>query len=87
MRERQGWHHQDIVAAIRKRGSSLAELSRSHSYAPRTLQSALHKRWPRGHAIIASFLGVNRHQIWPQFYGPDDRPLRSQRTPKRGGAR
>ena len=84
------WHHQDIVAELRKRGSSLAALSRANGYSSRTLQCCLHKPWPRGNAIIASFLGMTRHQIWPAWYGPDDQPLprtkRAGTPPLKAGA-
>lgn len=74
--------HQEILAAVRIKGSTLAALSREYGYRPNTLQTALHKRWPNGHAIIATFLGKSLHEIWPTFYGPDQ-----QLTPVRKRAR
>lgn len=70
-----GWHPQDVIAEIRKTGTTLAALSRQNGFKDRSLHSALRKRWPRANAIIASHLSVTRHQIWPEWFGPDDRPL------------
>lgn len=82
MAARRIWHAQDIIAEIRKTGSSLARLSRENGFADRSLRTALTKRWPRGNAIIASHLSLTRHQIWPHWFGPNDEllPL-PKRTP------
>lgn len=80
MARRRGWHPQDVIAEIRKSGTTLAALSRENGFKDRSLRTALSKRWPRGNAIIASHLGVSRHQIWPDWYGLDDEllPLRKR---------
>lgn len=70
------WHPQDIIAEVRKTGSSIAALSRDNGYKSRTLQICIQKkRWPRGNAIIARHLGVSRHELWPDWYGPNDELL------------
>ncbi|MBY6244010.1 helix-turn-helix domain-containing protein [Methylosinus sp. Sm6] len=70
-----GWSHQKILFSIRERGSTLAALSREAGYGQRTLHSALYKRHPRAHAVIARFLGVSRHELWPHWYGPSNELL------------
>ena len=87
MAVRRIWHAQDILAEIRKSGTTLAALSRQNGFNPRSLNSALTKRWPRGNAIIASHLGASRHQIWPHWFGPNDEllPL-TKRVPPRKAA-
>ncbi len=87
MAARRIWHAQDILAEIRKSGTTLAALSRANGFSSRSLNSALTKRWPRGNAIIASHLGKSRHQIWPCWFGPNDEllPL-SKRVPSRKDA-
>lgn len=72
---RRVWHAQDVIAEIRKTGTSLAALSRQNGFADRSLGTALRKRWPRGNAIIASHLKTSRHQIWPNWFGPNDELL------------
>lgn len=63
-----GWHPQDIMAAVRKRGTSLQALARKHGFAPTTFNKALTQRFPNAHAIIASFIGIERQSLWPQWY-------------------
>ena len=71
----QGWHQQDIQAEIRKRGTTIAQLSRDHGLDHGTLQSVFYKRYPKGQAIVADFLGLTRHELWPHWYGPNDELL------------
>lgn len=66
----EGWHPQDIIAAVRKRGTSLQRLGLEHGFERTTFNKALHHRFPRSHAIIAEFLGVPRHELWPHWYDP-----------------
>ncbi|EAS2167992.1 transcriptional regulator [Salmonella enterica] len=62
------WHPADIIAALRKRGTSLAALSRDAGLASATLANALHRHWPKGERLIAETLGVTPEQIWPSRY-------------------
>ncbi|MCJ2112751.1 helix-turn-helix domain-containing protein [Methylobacterium sp. E-025] len=78
---RQIWHAQDVIAEIRKSGTSLAALSRLNGFADRSLRTALTKRWPRANSIIASHLNVSRHQIWPHWFGPNDELLPLSKRP------
>lgn len=68
--EAEGWHQQDILAAIRKRGETVASLNRDNGFKPGVLRSAFYKRWPKGQQIIANFLGVPVEELWPHWYGP-----------------
>ncbi|AUJ83196.1 helix-turn-helix domain-containing protein [Enterobacter hormaechei subsp. steigerwaltii] len=62
------WHRADVLAAIRKKGSSLAKLSRDNGLHERTLYNALERHWPKGEKIIADYIGVTREEIWPERY-------------------
>lgn len=64
------WHPADIVAALRKAGWSLRRLSVHHGYHPASLQSALHRRWPRAQSLIAEAIGHDPAEIWPSRYPP-----------------
>ena len=79
-------HRADIIAAVRKMGSNLSALSRLHGFAPNTLRASISIRHTRAHRIIARAIGRRLHEIWPQFYGPDDQPLipRKRRGPPLG---
>ncbi|CAK7010936.1 transcriptional regulator [Providencia rettgeri] len=65
---KQDWHSADIIAAIKKKGSSLSQISRSAGLNSSTLNNALSRRWPKGERIIAEFLGVPAEEIWPSRY-------------------
>ncbi|MFW0857521.1 helix-turn-helix domain-containing protein [Cronobacter dublinensis] len=62
------WHPADIIAELRKRGTSLAALSRQAGLASSTLANALVRHWPKGERLIAEALGVAPEQIWPSRY-------------------
>ncbi|HCG2926030.1 TPA: helix-turn-helix domain-containing protein [Citrobacter freundii] len=62
------WHRADIIAELRKKGTTLASLSRNAGLNSRTLNNALDRRYPKGERIIASAIGVEPAEIWPSRY-------------------
>lgn len=62
------WHPADIIAGLRKKGTTLAAVSRETGLASSTLANALTKRWPKGEKLIAEALGVSPAEIWPSRY-------------------
>ncbi|MFQ5510120.1 MAG: helix-turn-helix domain-containing protein [Leptospirillia bacterium] len=70
------WHPADIVAALRKVGTSLRKLSIANGYAPHTVKAALNKPYPNGERIIADALGVHPMEIWPSRYTDEGKPIR-----------
>ena len=64
----QDWHPADIIAALKKRGTSLAAVSRNAGLASSTLTNALTRRWPKGERLIAEALDVAPESIWPSRY-------------------
>lgn len=62
------WHSTDIIAAIKKKGSSLSQISRQAGLNSSTLNNALSRRWPKGERIIAEFLDIPASEIWPSRY-------------------
>lgn len=68
---RQDWHPADIIAGLRKRGTSLAALSRRSGLSSATLANALTRPWPKGEYLIAEELGVHPSMIWPSRYYRD----------------
>ncbi|EBQ2672564.1 transcriptional regulator [Salmonella enterica] len=64
----QDWHPADIIAGLKKRGTSLSALSRQSGLAPSTLANALTRRWPKGERLIAEALDVAPEKIWPSRY-------------------
>ncbi|HEY3987034.1 helix-turn-helix transcriptional regulator [Cedecea sp.] len=63
--ENNDWHPADIIAALRKKGTSLAAVSRKAGLASSTLANVLTRHWPKGERLIAEELGVSPEQIWP----------------------
>ena len=61
-------HPEDVKAALRKEGTSLAQLARAHGVTISTPASALRKPLPKWEAIIAEALGKDPAQIWPKRY-------------------
>ncbi|ENO0457507.1 helix-turn-helix domain-containing protein [Salmonella enterica] len=62
------WHSADIIAALKKQGTSLSAVSRKAGLASSTLANALNRRWPKGERLIADALSVAPEQIWPSRY-------------------
>lgn len=74
MPHKQGWDPQDVLFAVRKRGSNLQRLGLEKGFFRHTLHKSLTSRFPRAHKVIADFLDVPRQEIWPQFYHEDGTP-------------
>ena len=62
------WHQADIIAALRRRGTTLAAVSRSAGLSSSTLSNALSRSWPKGEKVIAQALDVHPSVIWPSRY-------------------
>ncbi|HCT4968188.1 TPA: helix-turn-helix domain-containing protein [Citrobacter koseri] len=64
----QNWHTADIIAALKKHGTSLAALSRKEGLSSSTLANALTRPWPKGELLIAQALNTSPEVIWPERY-------------------
>lgn len=62
------WHQADIIAALKKKGTTLAELSRQSGLSSSTLSNALVRPWTKGEMIIANTLDLKPSEIWPSRY-------------------
>lgn len=62
------WHPADIIAGLKKRGTSLSALSRQAGPASSTLANVLTRRWPEGERLIAEALDIAPEKIWPSRY-------------------
>ena len=68
---RQNWHNADIIAALHKKGTSLAAVSRRAGVGASTVGDALNRPWPKGEWLIAEALAVHPAEIWPsRYYDP-----------------
>jgi Ner family transcriptional regulator len=64
------WHPADVLAALKKRGKSLAGISIAHGYHPTAAGKALKRPWPAMERTIADELGLTPEEIWPSRYPP-----------------
>ena len=80
------WHPADIVAALKKQGTSLARLSRLNKYSANSLSVALGRPWPKAEKIIAAAIGVTPQAIWPTRYHDDGSPIKDS-SPRNHRAR
>lgn len=62
------WHPADIIAGMRKKGTSMAALSRKAGLSSSTLANAISRPWPRGEKLIADALEISPEIIWPSRY-------------------
>lgn len=70
----QDWHRADIIAAVRKTGTNLQQLSREHGLGRTTLSNALYGPCPKYERLISEHLGTTAQAIWPSRYHTDGTP-------------
>lgn len=70
------WHPAEVIAALHKRGMTLAALSRSAGLSSSTLANALTRPWPKGEWLIADAINIHPGEIWPsRYYDPETHRL------------
>ena len=79
-RKPEGWHPEDIRAALRKRHGTIAAFAQKIGYAQSTLGNVLAggRFVPGPMQAIAKDLGANLFALWPHFYHPDGTPRRGR---------
>ncbi|MEI7189174.1 helix-turn-helix transcriptional regulator [Dickeya dianthicola] len=68
MEVKKDWHNADIIAELRKKGTSMSAVSRQAGLSSTTLANALFRPWPKGEWLIAKAIGVPPEDIWPSRY-------------------
>lgn len=68
------WHRADIIAAVRKTGTSIQRMSRLMGLCRSALGNALSIPAPAYERVIAQHLGLSPQDIWPSRYHADGRP-------------
>lgn len=64
----QGIHREDIKAMVKKRGFTMKKVSLDHGLPGTSLTASLYKPAPTANRILAHFLGLSVHELWPQWY-------------------
>jgi Ner family transcriptional regulator len=72
------WHPEDIKAAVRKRGITLAQIGRPYGLTRQAMANALTMPSAQAEALIAEAIGVSPHVIWPSRYNSDGQRKRPQ---------
>ncbi|RUT66527.1 transcriptional regulator [Morganella morganii] len=62
------WHPADIIAALKKRGTTLTAVSRQSGFSSSTLANTLIRPWPKGEWLIGEALDIHPSKIWPSRY-------------------
>jgi len=73
------WHSADIIATLKKKGTTLAAESRKAGLASSTLSNTLVRLWTKGESIIAKILDIPPKHIWLSRYLNKTRRIK---TPK-----
>jgi Ner family transcriptional regulator len=77
-----GWNRFDIIAAVRKRGSSLAGIARGVGLSRKSMSWALIRPHDRANRAIAAFLKVPPHELWPEWFDASGQRI-GARSPSR----
>lgn len=70
----QDWHRADLIAAFKKRGTTITRVARELGMCDSYLNQATFKPYPKAEQILAQFLGMNPQDIWPSRYNADGTP-------------
>lgn len=81
-RPTQGWHSEDIKAAVRKKGSTLRAISIDAKLCLDAGTIALKKPFPSAQRAIANFLGLPIHDLWPHWYDQHGQRIDARSTRK-----
>lgn len=65
-----------IEAEVKRRNKRLADLAVSAGVHQSTVTRARFRIIPRGNRIIAKFLGLEVHELWPEWFDVDGNPIR-----------
>lgn len=73
---RRVWHVEQIKAAVRMRDTTLKNLSRANNLPDAACSFALTNPHRKAEIVIAEFLGVPLHELWPDRWTADGRRIR-----------
>ncbi|WNJ89132.1 transcriptional regulator [Bosea sp. 685] len=62
------WTKQQILFALRERGTTAAELASKAQMSRFTVYGGLERPYPKVHDLISEALSMPRQAIWPEFY-------------------
>ncbi|WP_084462704.1 helix-turn-helix domain-containing protein [Oceanibaculum pacificum] len=78
-----GWHPADIAAAIRKRGKTLTALALENGLSESACRKALILKYAKAELVIARFIDVSPHELWPDRWNSDETRRRAPRSTRK----
>lgn len=82
----EGWHPADIIAAVRKSGSTMMEVAIAAGFHPSALSHCLRFPVPDANKAIAAHLDKHVHELWPQWFDENGDVLPNRRKATRARA-
>ena len=70
------------MAAVRRRGSTLAKIAANIGLKRQTMYWAFIRPNLRANSAIADFLDVPVHELWPQWFDADGKLVSREATPR-----
>lgn len=70
----QDWHPADVVAAFKKKGTTITRVAREMNLCESYLRQAVNRPYPKAERILAEYLGTTPQAIWPSRYHADGTP-------------
>lgn len=67
------WSKQKILFRLREAGTTAAALAEKAGCSRQNFYGALERPYPKVQGIVAAALGVERQEIWPEFYDESGR--------------
>ncbi len=64
-----------IASAIRMKGTTPTELARRNGLSDNGCRTALRRKYTAGELVIAEFLDLPLHHLWPDRWDPDGRRI------------
>lgn len=71
VRKTQSWDAPGILAEIKRRGETLTGLAKANGLSEAACRSSLARAFPAADKVIAEFLQVPLHELWPTRYQDD----------------
>ncbi|VVE68753.1 hypothetical protein PAN31117_03050 [Pandoraea anapnoica] len=81
-----GWHKEDIKAAIRKKGINMTKLAKMFGIPPSNVRNACVRPVASGEKAISAFIQVPLYVLWPDRWTPEGQRIRPRYAHKYIGA-
>lgn len=76
------WDRHEIKAEVHRRGATLLEIALAAKAEPSSTRVALRRRNRCGEMVIAAFLCVPPHELWPDRYSGEAQSIEPQSSPR-----